>query len=123
MTMLPQQSLFESHGGSSFDATIGWINSVLLGELAIGLGVLAVAVFGFSLLTGRLHLRLGGRVALGLFLLLGAPAIATAFSVGLIGGSQGGSAVVFERAPPPSPRQDLPPANYDPYAGASLRRD
>lgn len=123
MAAPPQQSLFESQSGSSFGATIDWISSVLLGELAITLSVLAVAMLGFSLLSGRLHLRLGGRVVLGLFLLLGAPAIVTAFSVGLIGASDTGSTVVFERAPPPSPRQDLPPANYDPYAGASLRRD
>ena len=41
--------------------------------------VLAVAFVGMLMLTGRLALREGLRVALGCFILLGAPAIASAF--------------------------------------------
>lgn len=123
MLPTPQQSLLEYQGGSVFESTIGWINNVLLGELSVMLSVIAVAIFGFVLLTGRLNLRHGGRVVLGIFILLGAPVIASAFATTWGGYAEASPQVVFE-APPTqvSPRQ-LPPANYDPYAGASLRPD
>jgi hypothetical protein len=100
---------------------VGWANTVLLGELAIGLSVIGIATIGFALLTGRLPLRLGGRVVLGLFVLLGAPAIATAFSGAWQASNDAPLPIAL--APIEEPRADLPPANYDPYAGASLRRD
>lgn len=105
---------------SAIAEAVGWINGVLLGSLAVGLCVLAVALVGLLMLSGRLPVRQGLRVILGCFILLGAPVIAA----GIAGAWQQGSPT------PPAPlaiseqpRADLPPANYDPYAGASLRRD
>lgn len=75
------------------------------------------------MLTGRLPLRDGAQVAVGCFVLLGAPVIAAGF----VGG--GSEVIETSSTPPPvvapieSPRPDLPPANFDPYAGASLRKD
>ena len=106
---------------SSLGAAIGWINDLLLGSLATGLCILAIASLGFLMLGGRMPIRDGMRVILGCFILLGAPIIAS----GIIAN--------WEGAPPaPAPgaveaqqqtRDELPPANFDPYAGASLRRD
>ena len=111
----------ETYGSQSALAdAIGWINGVLLGNLAVSLCVLAVALIGLLMLSGRVPVRQGMRVVLGCFILLGAPVIAA----GLSG--------VWQRASPATPepvavtqqpRSDLPPADYDPYAGASLRRD
>jgi hypothetical protein len=104
-------------------ASARWIEGVMLGEMALGVCVIAVVFIGALMLTGRLPLRDGARIVVGCFVLLGAPVIAEGF-VG------GGSPVVEASAlPPPNvvqigiTRPDLPPANFDPYAGASLRED
>lgn len=95
----------------------------MLGEMALGVCVVAVAFIGALMLTGRLPLREGGRVVVGCFVLMGAPVIAAGFVAGR------GGEVAPPNLPPPiaaeaeSPRPNLPPANFDPYAGASLRED
>jgi len=85
--------------------------------------VLAVAFVGALMLAGRLPLREGLRVALGCFVLLGAPVIAAGF----VGFGQEDEVValppIASETEAESPRGNLPPADYDPYAGASLRRD
>jgi type IV secretion system protein VirB2 len=48
----------------------------LLGSVATGIAVLAVAFVGFGLLGGRLNWRTGARVVMGVFILFGAPMIA-----------------------------------------------
>ena len=111
-------SLIARPSRGALEASIGWIDNVLIGQIAVGLCVIAVAFIGFLMLTGRLPVRDGARVALGCFILLGAPVIAKSFLgfAGTFGGAD---------APPPitqapSARAELPRAQYDPYAGASL---
>ena len=102
---------------------IDWVADLLLGSAAIGLCVIAVAFVGLMLLSGRLPVKHGLRTLLGCFILLGAPIIAS----GLIGSWQR----VTEQPPMlvstvnyAEPREEPPSAEgYDPYAGASLRRD
>ncbi len=115
-----QTNPLEPSGTSPIALSLEWINGVLFGPIAVGLCVLAVAFVGFQMLTGRWPLRLGIRVVLGCFVLLGAPVIAT----GLMGTFEDRpvAVVVAPEAPAAMPREDLPPADYDPYAGASLRR-
>jgi type IV secretion system protein VirB2 len=117
-----QQSLFASSGASPVVETARWIEGVLLGEVAVVVCVLAVACIGGLMLAGRILLRDGMRVVIGCFVLLGAPVIAA----GIV---EGGSEVIGMSARPPvvvqmekMPR-DLPPSNFDPYAGASLRKN
>ena len=100
-------------------AAVEWLQGTLLGSVAIGLCVIAVAWVGLLMLQGRLPVREGARVILGCFILLGAPVIASGF-LGLL---QGGVT-----SPPQAPlaielpvREELPPPDHDPYAGASLR--
>ena len=76
---LASASLFETNGARPVGAAIGWITGTALGSLAIGLCVLAVAIVGLLLMTGRLAIRDALRVVLGCFILLGAPVIAGAF--------------------------------------------
>jgi type IV secretion system protein VirB2 len=123
MALAVQQSLFEAGGGAPMVESARWIEGVMLGEIALGVCVIAVAFIGALMLTGRLPMREGGRIIVGCFVMLGAPVIAAGF-VG------GGSGVIEVSSPSPSvvapiesPRPDLPPANFDPYAGASLRQD
>jgi type IV secretion system protein VirB2 len=117
-----QQSLFEAGGGTPMVESARWIEGVMLGEVALGVCVIAVALIGTLMLTGRLPLREGVRVVIGCFVLLGAPVIAAGFV-------DGGGGVIEARVPPQasaqieSLRPNLPPADFDPYAGASLRED
>lgn len=121
--MTIRTSLFEPAGSSSLIAAADWISGTLLGGVAATLCVLAVAFVGFMLLIGRFAVLQSMRVVLGCFIVVGAPVIAAA----LMGFGEVNSPV---STPPsaiaeqvPQPRADLPPADYDPYAGASLRND
>lgn len=115
-------SLFEAPPNAVLPTASAWVADTLLGGLATGLCVLAVAFVGLMLMTGRLAIRDSLRVAVGCFVLLGAPPIAS----GLRGiadqatGPTSPAEVLMGTSPASAP---LPPANYDPYAGASLRRD
>ncbi len=123
MALAVQQSLFEAGGGTPMVESARWIEGVMLSEIALGVCVIAVAFTGALMLTGRLPLREGARVVVGCFVLLGAPVIAAGFVV------DGGGVIEASSPPPPvavpneSSRPNLPPANFDPYAGASLRED
>ena len=121
MPIYQQSSLSTQSNASPIASALEWINGVLLGPVAVSLCVIAVAFVGFQMLTGRWPLRLGFRVILGCFLLLGAPTIAA----GLMGTfeDQRPPTVVVAPEAPAAPRGDLEPAEYDPYAGASLRRE
>lgn len=120
--MAISSSLFAPAAEPVLPAATGWVTDALFGEVAAGLCVLAVAFVGLLLMTGHLAIREGLRVAVGCFMLLGAPIIAA----GLRGAADetaadgGPRQLTIEAAPLPAPP---PPANYDPYAGASLRRD
>jgi type IV secretory pathway VirB2 component (pilin) len=117
-----QQSLFEVSGGAPMAESARWIEGGMLGEIALGLCIIAVAFIGALMLTGRSPLREDMQVVVGCFVLPGAPVIAAGFV-------EGGSDVIETSESRPiavqteNPRPDLPPANFDPYAGASLRED
>lgn len=66
-------------GSPSILAALAWLQGTLLGSIAIGLCVIAVAWVGFLMLQGRLPVREGARVIVGCFILLGAPVIASGF--------------------------------------------
>ncbi len=115
-------SLFDAPASPALASVSDWITGTLLGTVAIGLCVVAVAFVGLMLMTGRVPVREAARVVLGCFILLGAPAIALGLQSVAEGAALPGiqTAPVASETPVPAP---LPPANYDPYAGASLRRD
>lgn len=96
--------------------SVSWLADTLLGELAITLCVVAVALVGFSMLTGRLSLRRGARVVLGCFILLGAPLLAANLT-GLAQDSSPTGALVFDAyGEALGPREQLAPATFDPDA-------
>ena len=113
-------SLFDASGRPVFGAAVDWMTGTLLGSVAVSLCVLAVAFVGLMLMSGRLAIRDGLRVAVGCFVLLGAATIAA----GLRGAADQASsgqpeAVIVQTAAPTAP---APPPD-DGYAGASMRRD
>ena len=113
--------MFDAPAASPLADAVTWMTDLLLGSLAVGLCVIAVALVGFAALTGRMPIRQGARVVLGCFVLLGAPVIAS----GLSGLWQDGTSAPSSLPTPivTDQRQPLPQATYDPYAGASIRRD
>lgn len=113
-------SLFEPAGDPASSAA-NWLTEVLGGTAATAVCVIAVATLGMMMLSGRISLRRGLQVVLGCFLLLGASTVSAQLQqlARGTGDVAAPAAQVIEIESKPKP---LPPANYDPYAGASLRK-
>lgn len=102
-------------------AALQWLQATLLGSVATGIAVIAVASIGFLLFSGRIDVRRSVRLIAGCFILFGASSIAA----GLMG-------AVDSRILPPDVATTPPPiyaaptvvpakaVPYDPYAGAAL---
>ena len=104
---------------------VAWVQSALLGTIATSVAVIAVAAIGFSMLTGRVDVRRAAEVVIGCFIIFGASAIATGISSAVSGSSDQVAQSVRPAAPmylpgPQTPYPAVPPATYDPYAGASV---
>jgi type IV secretory pathway VirB2 component (pilin) len=54
---------------------LGWLQGTLLGNVATAVAVIAVAMVGFMMLTGRMNWRFGATVIIGCFILFGAASI------------------------------------------------
>ena len=62
-------------GSSPIVAALNWVQGTLLGNLATTAAVIAVAVVGFLMLTGRMDWRRGLTVVIGCFIVFGAVSI------------------------------------------------
>lgn len=62
-------------GASPILGAVTWMQDTLLGEVASSVAVIAVAVVGFMMLSGRLNWRYGATVIVGCFVLFGAATI------------------------------------------------
>ena len=62
-------------GSGPIMAAVNWIQGTLLGNVATSVAVVAVAIVGFMMLTGRMNWRHGVTVIIGCFVLFGAAAI------------------------------------------------
>ncbi len=62
-------------GSSPIVAALQWVQGTLMGNLATTAAVIAVAVVGFLMLTGRIEWKRGLTVVVGCFILFGAAAI------------------------------------------------
>ena len=69
------QSAGDPAGSGPIVAALGWLEGTLLGNVATAVAVIAVAMVGFMMLTGRLNWRFGATVIVGCFVLFGAGAI------------------------------------------------
>ncbi|WP_084385089.1 TrbC/VirB2 family protein [Novosphingobium naphthalenivorans] len=97
-----------------------WFVELLTGSLGMSVAVLAIAAVGLAMLHGRLSVRASARVALGCFILFGAPAIAHGVA-GLASSANVTSAQVYNGlAPLPLVAPQAPQPDRDPYAGASV---
>lgn len=62
-------------GSSPLLAALNWVQGTLLGNVATSAAVIAVAVVGFLMLTGRIEWRRGLVVVVGAFIIFGAVSI------------------------------------------------
>lgn len=118
---MPGQSLFDPSTEPVTTGSVAWLETALLGPIATTLCVIAIALIGFGMLTGRIYLGSGLRTLVGVFILLGAPAIAASLSA--IREPSVATTPPIANSVETGPLRELPPANSDPYAGASLRRE
>ena len=113
---------FIAPSDTAIPAAVQWLAGTLLGSVATGIAVLAVAFVGFGLLGGQLNWRTGARVVMGVFILFGAPMIAQE----LMSLARHGDASTVEQIAktplPPSPPVPAHAPVYDPYAGAAVPR-
>jgi type IV secretion system protein VirB2 len=65
---------------------VNWLQGTLLGTVATTVAVIAVAVVGFMMLTGRINWRHGAVVILGCFILFGAASIVAGIRAASMGG-------------------------------------
>ena len=113
-------SIFGQKEGA-ITAAVRWIEAALLGSVATSIAILAVAILAFGMLSGHLEVRTAARVALGAFILFGAPLIAYEMANGLRGSGTAAPGIA-QHAPPIPAAPQIPknaPVN-DPYAGAAV---
>jgi type IV secretory pathway VirB2 component (pilin) len=72
----PQPALAADPAGSGpVVNALAWLQGTLLGNVATAVAVIAVAMVGFMMLTGRMNWRFGATVIIGCFILFGAASI------------------------------------------------
>ena len=113
-------SLFETQAESGICTSIDWVEALVLGEIATALAVVAVAIAGFMMLTGRVRMAGSFRVILGCFVLFGASSIAAAL-IDSVGELRQPVQVAFDRETM-QPREELLPSEHSPYSRASVSR-
>lgn len=62
-------------GSGAIVGAVRWLEGTLLGTVATVVAVIAVAVVGFMMLSGRINWRYGATVIVGCFILFGAASI------------------------------------------------
>ena len=70
-----QAQVADPQGSSPILAALQWVQGTLLGNLATTAAVIAVAVVGYMMLTGRMEWRRGLMVVVGAFIIFGAVSI------------------------------------------------
>jgi type IV secretory pathway VirB2 component (pilin) len=85
-TAFAQVSGADPQGSGPIVAALGWMQGTLLGNVATTAAVIAVAVVGLMMLTGRMNWRFGATVIVGCFVLFGATAIVSGIRSAALGG-------------------------------------
>ena len=81
-----QVSGVDPQGSGPIVNALNWMQGTLLGNVATTAAVIAVAVVGLMMLTGRMNWRFGATVIVGCFVLFGATAIVSGIRVAAVGG-------------------------------------
>jgi type IV secretion system protein VirB2 len=70
-----QAQVADPAGSSPLLAALSWVQGTLLGNVATTAAVIAVAIIGYMMLTGRFEWRRGLVVLVGIFVIFGAVSI------------------------------------------------
>jgi type IV secretion system protein VirB2 len=73
--LMPTIAHAEPAGSGPIVAALSWLQGTLLGNVATAVAVIAVAMVGFMMLTGRMNWRFGATVIMGCFILFGSASI------------------------------------------------
>ena len=76
----------DPQGSGPIVAALQWLQGTLLGNVATAVAVIAVAMVGFMMLTGRMNWRFGATVIIGCFILFGAGAIVSGIQSAAVAG-------------------------------------
>jgi len=76
----------DPEGSGVIVSAVTWMQDTLLGTIATTVAVIAVAMVGFMMLTGRMNWRFGATVILGCFILFGAASIVGGIRAAALGG-------------------------------------
>lgn len=118
------QQSFNGAGEGVFVSLLAWLQGTLLGSIATTFGVIAIALVGFMMLSGRIDLRRATHAILGCFILFGASTLARGImkAVSQTSTASEVTAVQPPAAPLPVPAsgQQSPVTAFDPYAGATV---
>ena len=75
MLATPAAAYADPAGSGPLSAALYWLRDSLLGNVATAVAVIAVAMVGFMMLTGRMNWRFGATVIIGTFILFGSASI------------------------------------------------
>lgn len=76
----------DPQGSGVLVGAVTWMQNTLLGTMATTVAVMAVAMVGFMMLTGRMNWRYGATVIIGCFILFGAASIVGGIQAVAVGG-------------------------------------
>jgi type IV secretory pathway VirB2 component (pilin) len=85
-TAFAQVAGADPQGSGPIINALNWMQGTLLGNVATTAAVIAVAVVGLMMLTGRMNWRFGATVIIGCFILFGATAIVSGIRAAAVGG-------------------------------------
>lgn len=77
---------YDPAGSGPIVGAVHWVEGTLMGTVATVAAVIAVAVVGFMMLTGRMNWRHGITVIVGCFVLFGAASIVAGIRAAAVGG-------------------------------------
>ena len=81
-----QAATIDPEGSGAIVGAVNWLQGTLLGTVATVIAVIAVAMVGFMMLTGRINWRHGAVVIFGCFILFGAASIVAGIRAAATGG-------------------------------------
>ncbi len=76
----------DPQGSGPIVSALLWLQGTLLGNVATAVAVIAVAMVGFMMLTGRMNWRFGATVIIGCFILFGSAAIVSGIQTAAVAG-------------------------------------
>lgn len=82
----PAAAAADPQGSGPIVNALMWLQGTLLGNVATAVAVIAVAMVGFMMLTGRMNWRFGATVIIGCFILFGAGAIVSGIQSAAVAG-------------------------------------